>query len=51
MYNTLLNGFTMNLRPSSKRMMLIGAALTLVVGMALGQRRPTETVTVYESPT
>jgi hypothetical protein len=32
-------------------MILMGAMLTLVATMALGQRRPAETVTVYESPT
>ena len=31
--------------------MLVGAVLALAATMTLGQRRPTETVTVYESPT
>jgi hypothetical protein len=41
----------MNLTPTNLRMILIGAVLTLVAGMALGQRLPVEGVTVYENPT
>ncbi len=41
----------MNLTATNLRMILIGAVLTLVAGMALGQRRPVEGVTVYENPT
>lgn len=41
----------MNRPTSNQRMILIGAVLTLVATMALGQRRPVEGVTVYESPT
>ncbi|MEE8350495.1 MAG: hypothetical protein V3R94_13045 [Acidobacteriota bacterium] len=35
----------------TRRMILISAALTLAVTLVPGQRRPSETVTVYESPT
>ena len=46
-----LTSRAMNQRPSNRRLMLIGAVLALTVTMAPGQRRPTDTVTVYESPT
>ncbi len=41
----------MNLPTANNQMMVIGAVLTLVASMALGQRRPVEGVTVYENPT